>query len=335
MPATAAKLSNVLFEDQQPTVGDNRAELIEGLSRKQKQINPKYFYDQIGSELFEKITQQHEYYPARTEKSILSKYASEIASYCGEDCILIEPGSGSSEKVRLLLETLQPAAYVPLDISADFLYQAAQKLGREFPWLNIHAICADFSDQWHARTRLKGGRRVVFYPGSTIGNMEPALAQKFLSNLREWIGHDGSVLIGVDLHKPEHLLNAAYNDAQGVTAEFNLNVLNSMNNLINADFNPDDFSHHAFYNNDLKRIEMHLVSKDTQTVNVDGRLIQFDKGETLHTENSYKYSLASFTALTNAAGFTLEKSWLDEDELFSVHYLSISETPKSQQPGTR
>jgi uncharacterized SAM-dependent methyltransferase len=160
--------------------------------------------------------------------------------------------------------------------------------------------------------------------------MEPELAQAFLSNLREWIGHDGSVLIGVDLHKPEHLLNAAYNDAQGVTAEFNLNVLNSMNNLVNADFDPGDFSHHAFYNNDLKCIEMHLVSKDSQMVNIDGNLIQFDKGETLHTENSYKYSLASFTALSNAAGFTLEKTWLDEDELFSVHYLSIGEKPKLQ-----
>jgi dimethylhistidine N-methyltransferase len=329
MPATVEKLLNVVFEDQQPVTGDNRAELIEGLSRKQKQINPKYFYDQQGSELFEQITKQHEYYPTRVEKAILSKHAGEIAYYCREDCILIEPGSGSSEKVRLLLEKLQPAAYVPLDISADFLYKSAQKLGREFPWLSIHAICADFSGQWQARTELKSGRRVIFYPGSTIGNMEPNLAQSFLSNLREWIGHNGSVLIGVDLQKPEHLLNAAYNDAQGVTAEFNLNMLNSINNLVNADFNPDHFSHHAFYNNDHQRIEMHLVSEKSQTVNIDGTLIRFDKGETLHTENSYKYSLASFTALCNAAGFTLEKSWLDEDELFSVHYLSISVVPKA------
>lgn len=323
MPSTAEKLPNVLFEDQQPAPDDNRAELIEGLSRKQKQINPKYFYDQQGSELFEQITQQDEYYPARAEKSILRKHASEIATYCGEDCILIEPGSGSCEKVRLLLEKLQPAAYVPLDISADFLYQSVHKLAQEFPWLNIHAICADFSDQWQARTELKSGRNVIFYPGSTIGNMEPKLAQAFLSNLREWIGHDGSVLIGVDLQKSEHLLNAAYNDAQGITAEFNLNALNSINNLVNADFNVDNFSHHAFYNNDQKRIEMHLVSKDSQTVDVDGELIHFDKGETLHTENSYKYSLVSFSELCTAAGFILEKSWLDDDELFSVHYLSV------------
>ena len=326
MTATAEKQSNVLFEDQQPTPGDNRAELIEGLSREQKQINPKYFYDQKGSELFEQITLQHEYYPARAEKSILSQHASEIASYCGENCILIEPGSGSCEKVRLLLDKIQPAAYVPLDISADFLYQSAQKLGQEFPWLSIHAICADFSDQWQARTDLENGRRVIFYPGSTIGNMEPNRAQAFLSNLREWIGEDGSVLIGVDLQKSDHLLNAAYNDAKGVTAEFNLNVLNSINSLVNADFNADSFSHHAFYNRALKRIEMHLISQQAQTVTIGDNLIHFDKDEVLHTENSYKYSLESFTALSNAAGFTLEKSWLDEDKLFSVHYLSISKT---------
>jgi|TARA_B110000971_G_scaffold33988_1_gene31765 dimethylhistidine N-methyltransferase len=328
MPATAEELSNVLFEDQQPAPDDNRAELIEGLSRGQKQINPKYFYDQKGSELFEQITQQYEYYPARTEKSILINNASEIATYCGEDCVLIEPGSGSCEKVRLLLEKLKPAAYVPLDISADFLYQSAQKLGREFPWLNIHAICADFSDQWQARTELKSGRRVVFYPGSTIGNMEPRFAQAFLSNLREWIGFDGSVLIGVDLQKPDHLLNAAYNDTQGVTAEFNLNVLNSINNIVNSDFNLDNFSHQAFYNSDQNRIEMHLVSKNSQTVTIDGNTIQFETGETIHTENSYKYSLTSFTELSAAAGFTLEKSWLDENQLFSVHYLSVSNTSK-------
>ncbi len=328
MTVTAKKRLNVLFEDQQPVTGDNCAELIEGLSRKQKQANPKYFYDQRGSELFEQITQQHEYYPSRVEKAILSQHASEIANYCGENCVLIEPGSGNSEKVRLLLEKLQPATYVPLDISADFLYQSAQKLGREFPWLNIHAICADFSDQWQSRTTLDSGRRVIFYPGSTIGNMKPESAQSFLSNLREWIGQDGSVLIGVDLQKSENLLNAAYNDAKGVTADFNLNMLNSINDLVNADFNPDHFSHYAFYNNDQSRIEMHLVSEKSQTVNIDDNLIHFAKGETLHTENSYKYSLVSFTALCNAAGFTLEKSWVDDEELFSVHYLSISKSQK-------
>jgi dimethylhistidine N-methyltransferase len=323
MPVSAPQVDNVFFEDQQPAAGDSRAELLEGLLQENKQVNPKYFYDHQGSELFEKITQLEEYYPTRTELSILNHYAEEIASYCGSDCVLIEPGSGSSEKVRLLLDTIKPAAYVPLDISAEFLYESALKLGREFPWLNIHAICADFAEQWQTRTQLPTGRRVIFYPGSTIGNMEPALATKFLANLRQWIGKDGGVLVGVDLQKPEHLLNAAYNDSQGVTASFNLNILNSLNKMVDANFNHQDFSHHAFYNSDQQRIEMHLVSNNKQSVQVNGNTISFNKGETLHTENSYKYSLESFTSLSNAAGFVLDKSWVDEKQLFSVHYLSV------------
>ena len=324
MPATVQKLDNVVFEDQQPDHSESRAELLAGLQLPQKKIDPKYFYDARGSELFEQITELQEYYPTRTEMDILKSYADEIAAYCGSDCVLIEPGSGSSEKVRLLLDAIKPAAYVPVDISADFLYESALKLGREFPWLNVHAICADFSDQWQARTELPEGRRVVFYPGSTIGNMEPRDAAAFLAKLRQWIGSDGGVVVGVDLHKSEQVLNAAYNDARGVTARFNLNILNSVNRLADADFCRQNFSHRAFYNRDLKRIEMHLVSKQPQTVKVNGSSIQFDEGETLHTENSYKYSLQDFEALSIAAGFTLQKSWLDANKLFSVHYLSAA-----------
>jgi L-histidine Nalpha-methyltransferase len=324
MPATRPQANNVIFEDQRPAPGDSRADLLAGLQRQQKQINPKYFYDARGSELFEQITQLQEYYPTRTEMAILTRYATEIAQCCGSDCVLIEPGSGSSEKVRLLLDSLQPTAYVPLDISAEFLGESAQKLGDDFPWLSIHAICADFSGQWQTRTRLPAGRRVIFYPGSTIGNLEPKEAEVFLSGLHPLIGADGGVLIGVDLHKSEQLLNAAYNDSEGVTAEFNLNILNSMNQLVDADFRRQDFSHRAFYNRELRRIEMHLVSKESQTVKVNGSAIEFYKGETLHTENSYKYSLEDFAALSDAAGFTLKKSWLDEEELFSVHYLTVA-----------
>jgi dimethylhistidine N-methyltransferase len=324
MPVRAHELSNVFFDDQKPALSDSRAELLAGLQRQQKKVNPKYFYDARGSELFEQITRQPEYYLTRTEKAILNYYAAEIAECCGDDCVLIEPGSGNSEKVRLLLDTLQPVAYVPLDISAEFLYESALKLGREFPWLNIHAICVDFADQWHARSAVPAGRRVVFYPGSTIGNLDPTDARMFLSGLRGWVGDDGGVLIGVDLHKSEQLLNAAYNDAAGVTDEFNLNILNSMNKLVDANFNRQNFSHRAFYNRELMRIEMHLVSKEPQTVNVNGSSIDFYKGETLHTENSYKYSLESFTALCNAAGFELQRSWLDEEKLFSFHYLTVA-----------
>ena len=325
MPERAPKLDNVFFEDQKPARSDSRAELLAGLQRQQKQVNPKYFYDAQGSELFEQITRQPEYYLTRTEKKILNHYASEIADCCGDDCVLIEPGSGSSEKVRLLLDTLQPAAYVPLDISAEFLYESALKLGREFPWLDIHAKCVDFADQWHAHSEVPAGRRVVFYPGSTIGNLDPQEARVFLSGLRRWIGDDGGVLIGVDLHKSEQLLNAAYNDAAGVTEEFNLNILNSINTLVDADFSRKNFLHRAFYNQKLMRIEMHLVSKGSQTVNINGSSIDFLQGETLHTESSYKYSLESFTVLSNAAGFKLQQSWLDEQKLFSFHYLTVAE----------
>ena len=326
MPAIAPSADNVFFENQLPAPGDSRAELLAGLQQRQKQINPKYFYDARGSELFEKITQQQEYYPTRAERKILVDNAIEIAECCGSDCILIEPGSGSSEKVRLLLDTLQPVAYVPVDISAEFLYESALKLGRDFPWLRVYSICADFSDHWKMHADLPDGRRVVFYPGSTIGNMEPQDAQVFLSELRQWIGEDGGVIIGVDLHKSEKLLNAAYNDVEGVTAEFNLNILNSVNKITDGDFRLQDFSHRAFYNEELRRIEMHLESKASQTVKINGSSIELRKGETLHTESSYKYSLESFSALCVAAGLQLRKSWLDQEKLFSVHYLTVAES---------
>jgi len=324
MPAGRAEPENVVFENHQPARTESRAELLAGLQMAQKQVNPKYFYDARGSELFEQITRQHEYYPTRTEKTILSSYASEIADHCGADCVLIEPGSGNSEKVRLLLNAIRPAAYVPVDISAEFLHEAAVKLGLEFPWLKIQAICADFAGQWQAHTQLPAGRRVVFYPGSTIGNMEPRDARGFLTGLRRWIGEDGGILIGVDLHKSERLLNAAYNDSSGVTARFNLNILNSLNRMLDGDFSEQAFSHRAFYNSERKRIEMHLVSKESQVVELNGSSIRFDKGETLHTENSYKYTLEGFSELGESAGLALEKSWLDEDKLFSIHYLTVA-----------
>ena len=324
MPVDCSEPDNVVFENQQPARTANRAELLAGLQLEQKQVNPKYFYDARGSALFEQITRQQEYYPTRTEKAILRDYAAEIATHCGAGCVLIEPGSGNSEKVRLLLDAMRPAAYVPVDISAEFLYEAAVKLGLEFPWLKIRAICADFGGQWQASTKLPAGRRVVFYPGSTIGNMEPHDARDFLSGLRQWLGEDGGILIGVDLHKSEQVLNAAYNDASGVTARFNLNILNALNNMLDGDFREQAFSHRAFYNSELKRIEMHLVSKESQVVALNGSSIRFDKGETLHTENSYKYTLEDFSRLSEAAGLVLEKSWLDANELFSIHYLTVA-----------
>jgi dimethylhistidine N-methyltransferase len=321
---TQSAASNVSFRNEHPPAGDNREELLAGLNKAQKVINPKYFYDEKGSQLFDRITRLPEYYPTRTEIEILSRHRQEISEACEAGCLFIEPGSGSCEKARLLLDDLQPSAYVPVDISADFLLQAATQLGKEYPWLAIKAVCADFNHSWSFVDDLPAGKRVVFYPGSTIGNLEPDNALKFLKRVRAMVGKEGGVLIGVDLHKSSKRLNAAYNDAQGVTAEFNLNALICINELLGSEFDPATFAHHAFYNTDKRRIEMHLVSEMAQSVRCNGGPIEFDKDETIHTESSYKYTLEGFAELAAGAGLSLAHSWLDDDELFSVHYLSAA-----------
>lgn len=317
------QMNNVVFSDLHPRVGNRRSEIIKGLEKKQKSIDPKYFYDSRGSELFEQITELPEYYPTRTERKILQANASAMAACCGQNCVLIEPGSGSSEKVRLLLDSLKPTAYVPMDISADFLKQAAMQLAGEYPWLNVHAVCADFAKQEHEPEGLPAGKRVIFYPGSTLGNMRPAEATGFLRKLGRWLNRDGGVLIGIDMHKSTRVLEAAYNDEQGVTALFNLNILNNVNTILNADFDTDRFSHHAFYNEEKYRIEMHLQSRADQVVGLDGTDISFVRDETIHTEHSYKYTLERFQEIAHNAGFAIQASWSDDQELFSVHYLEL------------
>jgi len=320
----ALSTKNIVFKDQQPEKGDNHDEIMQGLLSRQKTINPKYFYDTFGSELFEQITELPEYYPARTERSILTSNAETIAAYCGQQCVLVEPGSGSSEKVRLLLDAVRPSTYVPMDIASEFLQRSATKLAAEFPWLNVHALCADFTDDDYFDADLPAGKRVVFYPGSTLGNMIPEQAVDFLTGLKSWLGAKGGLLIGVDLHKQESILHAAYNDDQGITAEFNLNALSAINRIMSANFDLANFEHKAFYNQDLQRIEMYLVSLIDHIVRVADKSIAFIKGESIHTENSYKYTQSSFETLAADAGFTVRKTWLDEDQLFSVHYLEVS-----------
>jgi len=315
---------NVHFHDAHPASVDGLAELMTGLQDDPKRIDPKWFYDERGSELFEQITGLPEYYPTRTEIGILRDNRDAISRRCGQGCVFIEPGSGNCEKARLLLDTLKPAAYVPLDISADFLRDAAHQLGSEYAWLDVRAICADFNREWTWLDKLPPGRRVVFYPGSTIGNLEPADAEAFLLRVRRLVGDDGGVLIGVDLHKSSECLNEAYNDSEGVTAQFNLNALEHINEQYHADFDTARFSHRAFYNADQRRIEMHLVSDESQSVRCSETHIEFERGETIHTESSYKYTVDSFRALAASAGLTLEASWMDDNRLFSVHYLSAS-----------
>ena len=330
LPTGNSQLDNVVFSNQHPHSSDKRPEILSGLQQKKKSIDPKYFYDIRGSELFEQITQLPEYYPTRTERKILKRHAQDMAECCGQNCVLIEPGSGSSEKVRLLLDTMKPAAYVPMDISADFLQRSAIKLGEEYPWLKIHAVCTDFARQEKAPEGLPGGKRVVFYPGSTLGNMKPAAASDFLRHMGHWLNENGGVLIGIDMHKSTKILDAAYNDAQGITAAFNLNMLSNINILMNANFDIENFSHHAFYNEKEYRIEMHLVSKLDQIVRLGDTDIAFARGETIHTENSYKYTLESFQEIAQSAGFVIRSSWSDEQQLFSVHYLELARAGTSK-----
>lgn len=298
-------------------------EILAGLRRQPRSIPPKYFYDERGSKLFDAITRTTEYYPTRTEVLILQQYAGEIAKRLGTGSLLIEPGGGSCSKVRILLEDLQPCVYVPMDISRDHLRLAAEKMSVDYPWLEVHAACADFTRTVALPDEMPAGRRVAFFPGSSIGNFHPIGAQRFLANIAQLVGSDGSLLIGVDLKKDKKVLEAAYNDSQGMTAAFNLNLLEHVNRVLGANFNLSNWRHLAFYNEKHGRIEMHLQSKKIQTVTIEAESFEFDRDETIHTENSYKYSIEEFASLARRSGFVVDCVWTDAEQLFSVHLLKV------------
>lgn len=302
-------------------ISQEQEQILIGLMAEKKTINPKYFYDHKGSQLFEKITQLDEYYPTRTEISILKKYANEISSCMDERAIIVEPGAGSCEKVQYLLEQVKPAAYVPQDVSRDFLSQSTKGLSEKFPWLQVSPIVSDFSQPIALPKQLEEFTKYVFYPGSTIGNFDVDMAIKFLVNMRSLIGHSGGILLGVDLHKDSETLEAAYNDSLGVTAEFNLNVLDNINSLMDGSIDSGRFLHKAFYNTHERRIEMHLESQMDQVYDLLNERIEIKKGETIHTENSYKYSLTDIEKLSRKAGLRIEKTWVDDNRLFSLNYL--------------
>lgn len=318
-----ATLSPIRFHDQrQPQHATSLLDdVMAGFAAPQKSLSPKYFYDRRGSELFERICQQSEYYPTRTEEAILARVAKEIAAIAGPAANLIELGSGASRKVRLLLEAMRPASYLGIDISKDFLLSSTRRLAEDYPWLDVHAACADFSHPMQLPKDFDGKRALAFFPGSSIGNFTPDEALAFLDNLHALLPKGAGLLIGVDLVKNHDVLNAAYNDRAGVTAAFNLNVLSRIRNELNSDIDPEHFSHRAFFNPTQSRIEMHLVSDRAQTVTINDTRFKFAAGETLHTENSYKYTVASFRDLAGSAGFGSVALWTDPAELFSVHYL--------------
>jgi L-histidine Nalpha-methyltransferase len=301
------------------------ADVVAGLAAKPKSLPPKYFYDTAGSALFERITRLPEYYPTRCELGILTENAPAIASLFPAGCALIEFGAGSSRKARILLGAAASVeAYVPVDISGDFLQQDAAQLRRDFPHLGVYPLVADFTKSFDFPPLIAAMPRVGFFPGSTIGNFEPHDAAKFLRHAGAMLGKGAVLVIGVDLVKDADVLYRAYNDAEGVTAAFNLNVLARINNELGGDFNLAAFEHHAFYNCERRRIEMHLASTKRQKVRVASAAFDFRAGETIHTENSYKYTIESFQALAHGSGWSPLKVWTDG--LFSVHALSFDGT---------
>jgi len=288
------------------------SDVLEGLTAKPKRLSPKYFYDLAGSALFERITQLPEYYPTRCEIAILRQHAPAIASLFPQNCALVEFGAGSSRKVRILLGAAATIeAYVPVDISGDFLQSEAVLLRRDFPRLAVHPVVADFTKSFALSAPIANLPRVGFFPGSTIGNFEPHEAAKFLRHAADTLGEGAVLVIGVDLIKDTKILCPAYNDAEGVTAKFNLNLLARINRELGANFDLSAFEHHACYNREQNRIEMHLASTKRQKVKVNGKAVSFRAGETIHTENSYKYTVESFTALARGTGWSPLQSWSD------------------------
>lgn len=297
-----------------------------GLQASPKSISPKYFYDEYGSQLFDQITRLPEYYPTRTEVSILTRYADEIAKIAGRGKVLLEPGAGSCSKVRHLLQALSPACYVPTDISRDYLFAAAEKLQQEFVDIPVYPAAGDMQSEVALPPEMEGIQRLVFYPGSTIGNYTPEHAAGFLRHIRSLIGDDGGLLIGVDLRKDSERLNKAYNDTAGITAQFNLNAMSHINALAGTDFDLSLFHHVAFYNEQAGRIEMHLESQIDQLVWLADEHISLAQGERILTEYSYKYTLEGFSELAAQAGLALQHYWTDDENLFSLQYYSAHKT---------
>lgn len=311
----------VNFYDYHPALADFRSEVLAGLGARSKQLSPKFFYDKRGSELFDAITELPEYYPTRTEVGILARHGDQMAELLGRDCLLLELGSGSSKKIRLLLDALRPTVYMPLDISKEHLRGSAETLAMDYPAMEVHAACADYSADFELPYRPDNLSRAAFFPGSSIGNFEPDDAVELLRRVGDQLRVGGRLLIGVDLKKDRATLERAYDDAAGVTAAFNLNLLTRINRELAADFDLARFHHRAWYNDQQGRIEMHLVSDCAQQVTVAGRAFGFTAGETIHTESSYKYSIAEFQNLAAWAGYRAEEVWTDDNGLFSVHCL--------------
>ena len=300
------------------------SEVIEGLSLTPKRLPCKLFYDEKGSALFDKICELEEYYPTRTELKIMEENIEEMSALLGKGTLLIELGSGSSIKIRLLLDNIPGlAGYVPIDISAVHLIQSSNELKELYPHLDIFPLAADYTKDFELPEINKPfDHKAVYYPGSTIGNFTPVQAKNFLRRIAKICGTNGGIIIGVDLKKNSKILEAAYNDQKGVTAAFNLNILEHLNNELNSDFDLNNFKHMSFFNDEKSRIEMHLISEKNQDVHLNGSVIHFRKNESILTEYSYKYTIESFAELVSDC-FEVRKVWTDKKQLFSIQYLRV------------
>jgi dimethylhistidine N-methyltransferase len=317
---------DLAVHDGQPQREPLIADLMRGLRAQPKQISPAYFYDARGSQLFDAICALPEYYLTRTETQILETHGADIARSIGDEALLVEYGSGASVKTRLLLERLPHlSGYVPVDISRSHLQEAARRLAQSYPRLEVLPVCADFTLPFDLpRPRRAAARKVVFFPGSTLGNFDPPAAIELMQLMRSVAGDGGGLIIGTDLVKDAAVLHHAYNDAAGVTAEFNLNVLLRLNREFGADFDLRAFAHRAVWNAAASRIEMHLISACRQTVSLADERFDFSAGEALVTEHSYKYTLERFEAQARAAGWRPQGTWLDDRRYFAVHSLTAS-----------
>lgn len=312
--------SRISLYNDYPEPSDTKYEVLKGLQQQQKTLPAKYFYDEYGSRLFEKITELPEYYPTRTEISLLRQHAGNISEIVGQGARLIEFGSGASIKIRILLEALKPSCYVPMDISSDFLVYSAEQLAHDFPWLDIQAACIDYSQEFDLPSTIVNtdDQLLGFFPGSSIGNFTPQEAGLFLRRVHNVLGRNRYLLLGIDLDKDQHTLQAAYDDSQGITALFNKNILNNINKHLDSNFDTDNFNHKIILNKEESRVEMHLESRIDQVLKISENRFTLKKGETIHTENSHKYTIKSFEKLSKNNHFDLVQHWQDENHLFAI-----------------
>jgi dimethylhistidine N-methyltransferase len=316
--------------DLEPPLTNLEQEIFNGLAEHPKKLSPKFFYDTKGSELFDEITALDEYYLTRTEKQILTANAHDIAQTIGTHKVIIEPGSGSSEKVQLLLEALKPSYYVPMEISTDYMLDVANNLQQKYPALKMLCVKADYTYELPANEQLPEGDKIAFFPGSTIGNFDPDKATQFLSSVRKMVGDSGGLLIGVDLKKDSSIIEAAYNDAKGVTAAFNLNILDNINQLIGTDFDTAKWQHSAVYDEQQGCINMHLIANEAHQISNRNASVNFAKHEKVHTEHCYKFSMDDIAQMMAQTGFEIIKTWTDPQAYFAVLYCTSSERTSSK-----